>query len=135
MKIKSVTLNCFRGYEQPVRVEMEDLCVLVGRNDIGKSTVLEALDIFFNDGKGCIKLDKDDINKKRLLSGDDCVEIAVEFCELPEKIVLDTTNETSLSGEFLLTSTGTLHIIKRYQSAGKEKVFIKAKHPTNAGCQ
>jgi predicted ATP-dependent endonuclease of OLD family len=64
MKLKSVTLKCFRGYSEPVKVEINDLCVLVGKNDIGKSTILEALDIFFNDGKGCVKIDKDDINKQ-----------------------------------------------------------------------
>ena len=96
MKIKSVRVNRFRGYDEPVRVEIDDLCVLVGRNDIGKSTLLEALDIFFNEGKGCVKLDKDDINKKCLAAGEDCVEIEVEFTELPKKILIDAANETTL---------------------------------------
>lgn len=103
MKIKSVIVNRFRGYEKPVRVEIEDLCVLVGRNDIGKSTLLEALDIFFNEGKGCVKLDRDDINKTCLSNGEDCVEIEVEFTDLPPGIVIDSTNETTLQDEFLLT--------------------------------
>ncbi|WP_053012830.1 AAA family ATPase [Xanthomonas vasicola] len=55
MKIKAVTVNRFRGYSEPVIVGLDDLSVLVGRNDIGKSTILEALDVFFNEGKGCIK--------------------------------------------------------------------------------
>lgn len=135
MKIKSVAVNRFRGYEQPVHVDLNDLCVLVGRNDIGKSTLLDALDIFFNEGKGCVKLDKDDINKKCLSNGEDCIEIEVEFTELPEKIVIDSTNQTTLKDEFLLTSTGTLHIIKRYPNAGKEKVFIRAHHPVNSSCK
>lgn len=83
MKIKSVTLICFRGYAEPVKVEVDNLCVLVGKNDIGKSTILEALDIFFNEGKGCVKLDKDDINKNCVANGNDCIEIAVEFTDLP----------------------------------------------------
>lgn len=135
MKIKSVIVNRFRGYEKPVRVEIEDLCVLVGRNDIGKSTLLEALDIFFNEGKGCVKLDRDDINKTCLSNGEDCVEIEVEFTDLPPGIVIDSTNETTLQDEFLLTSGDTLHIIKRYPNAGKEKVFIRANHPVNTECK
>jgi len=63
MKIKAVTVNRFRSYSSPVTVQFDDLLVIVGRNDIGKSTNLEALDIFFNEGKGCVKIDKDDINK------------------------------------------------------------------------
>src|SRR5690606_39416055 len=96
MKIKAVTVNRFRSYSNPITVEVDDLLVLVGRNDIGKSTILEALDIFFNEGKGCVKIDKDDINKECLSNEDDCIEIAVEFSDLPPKIIIDATNETTL---------------------------------------
>lgn len=135
MRIKSVAVNRFRGYERPVRIEIENLCVLVGRNDIGKSTILEALDIFFNEGKGCVKIDKEDINKQCLASGQDCIEIEVEFAHLPPSIVIDSTNETTLQDEYLLSREGTLRVIKRYPAAGKEKIFIKALHPTSAGCR
>ena len=134
MKIKSVTVNCFRGYVHPIKVEIDDLLVLVGKNDIGKSTILEALDIFFNEGKGCVKIDKDDINKECLANGNDCIEISVEFSDLPKKIIIDTTNETTLKNEFLLTASSTLQVVKRYPNAGKEKVFIFARHPVNAQC-
>ena len=135
MKIKSVYVNCFRGYETPVRVEMHDLCVLVGQNDKGKSTLLEALDIFFNDGKGSVKLDKNDINKNCLANGNDCIEIEVEFSELPSSILIDSTNHTTLKNEYLLTSEDTLKITKRYPAAGKERVYIIANHPTNLLCK
>ena len=58
MKIKSITLKNFRSYSGETTVSFEDLTAFVGRNDIGKSTILEALDIFFYDGKGIIKLEK-----------------------------------------------------------------------------
>lgn len=135
MRIKSVIVNRFRGYDKPVRIEVNDLCVLVGRNDIGKSTILEALDIFFNEGKGCVKLDKEDINKRCLANGDDCIEIEVEFDELPPKIVIDSSNETTLQDEYLLSPDGTLRIIKRFPAAGREKVFIRAQHPVNPRCK
>ena len=135
MKIKSVAVNRFRGYSQRVHLEMEDLRVLVGKNDIGKSTVLEALDLFFNEGKGCVKIDKEDLNKTCLTQGEDCIEIEVEFTELPSTIVIDTTNQTTLQDEYLLTTSGTLHIVKKYPGAGKEKVFIRANHPTNQECK
>lgn len=134
MKIKSVGIKGFRGYSNHIKLEFSDLLVLVGKNDIGKSTILEALDIFFNEGKGSVKLDKDDINKKNLAAGDDSIEISVEFDELPNSIVIDSTNETKLVDEFLLTEDGTLQVIKRYPNAGKEKVYIQALHPTAAGC-
>lgn len=134
MKIKAVSVNRFRGYSTPVKVEVDDLLVLVGRNDIGKSTLLEALDIFFNEGKGCVKIDKHDINKDSLSQGQDCIEIGVEFTDLPEKIIIDSANETTLQDEFLLSSQGTLHVIKKYPNAGKEKIYIRAEHPINPEC-
>lgn len=135
MKIKSISVTCFRGYAETISVDIDDLCVLVGKNDIGKSTFLEALDIFFNEGKGCIKIDKDDINKTALAAGNNCIEIAVEFDSLPAAILIDATNETTLTDEYLLSDTGTLKIIKRYPNAGKEKVYINAMHPTNERCK
>ncbi|OQW38831.1 MAG: ATP/GTP-binding protein [Proteobacteria bacterium SG_bin4] len=135
MKIKSISINRFRGYANPVSVEMDDLLVLVGKNDIGKSTILEALDFFFNEGKGSIKIDKDDINKKCLREGQDCIEIAVEFTNFPASIVIDASNETTLANEYLLTKNGTLQVVKHYPNAGKEKVFIRALHPTNPKCK
>lgn len=132
MKIK---IKNFRSYKDEVEIEFGDLTAFVGKNDIGKSTVLEALDIFFNEGKGVIKLDKDDINKQALAEGDNEIIIAVCFEELPTTIVIDTTNETTLQAEYLLNSNGQLEIIKKYPSAGKEKIFVKANHPTNASCK
>jgi predicted ATP-dependent endonuclease of OLD family len=135
MRLKSVGIRGFRGYSEPVEIEVADLLVLVGKNDIGKSTILEALDIFFNEGKGAIKLDKDDINKANLASGNDTIEIWVEFDALPASIVIDASNETTLVDEYLVTATGTLRVIKRYPNAGKEKIFIRANHPTADGCE
>lgn len=134
MKIKAVTVNRFRGYAEPVVVELDDLSVLVGRNDIGKSTILEALDVFFNEGKGCIKIDKEDINKSCLARGEDQIEVGVEFAELPAEIVIDSTNRTTLASEYLTTANGTLHVVKRFSPSGKERVFIRASHPTADGC-
>lgn len=45
MRLKSFSLKNFRGYRNEVRINMSDLTVFVGRNDIGKSTILEALDM------------------------------------------------------------------------------------------
>lgn len=134
MLIKSVTLKNFRGYRSETTVLFSNLTTFVGRNDIGKSTILEALDIFFNEGKGCISLDKEDINKRASSEGDDEIIIAVEFFKLPDSLVIDDSNRTTLAAEYLLTESNTLKIVKRYPKAGREKVYIRAKHPTNAVC-
>ena len=89
MKIDSVKIKNFRGYADETQILFNDLTVFVGKNDIGKSTILEALDIFFNDGKGVTKIDKSDVNVKLNNEGNQDIEITVIFSELPEKIVID----------------------------------------------
>lgn len=131
MKILKVKLENFRSYEKETEINFSDLSVFVGKNDIGKSTILEALDIFFNENDGIIKMDKDDINKK---SPDEDIKISVVFTDFPEELTIDTTNPTKLNSEYLLNSEGYLEIVKKYPKAGKEKVFIKANHPTNDSC-
>ncbi|MCG7280849.1 ATP-binding protein [Chryseobacterium taklimakanense] len=134
MKLKSVKLKNFRSYKKETTINVDDLTVFVGKNDIGKSTVLEALDIFFNEGKGVIKLDKEDINKGSLAEGDTDIFITAVFTDLPTKIILDATNETTFEDEFLLNDDNCLEITKRYPNAGTAKVFVKAKHPKNPNC-
>jgi predicted ATP-dependent endonuclease of OLD family len=135
MKIKTIKIKNFRSYKDEVEIEFGDLTAFVGKNDIGKSTVLEALDIFFNDGKGVIKLDKDDVNKQALSAGDTETVISVCFEELPTSIVIDSTNQTTLQDEYLLNSNNQLEIVKKYSNGGKEKVFVNANHPTGNNCK
>lgn len=59
MKIETLRIKNFRGYCGETTISFEDLTAFVGKNDMGKSSILEALDVFFNDSKGVIKLDKD----------------------------------------------------------------------------
>ena len=134
MKISQVRISNFRGYKDETTIDFNDLTVFVGKNDVGKSTVLEVLDVFFNEGKGVIKLDKEDINKQGLAEGNKDICIAVVFDDLPASLVIDSTNETTLQDEYLLSSDEKLEIVKTYPNAGKEKVSVKASHPTNPGC-
>jgi predicted ATP-dependent endonuclease of OLD family len=135
MKVKKIKLKNFRCYNDLVEIELGDLTAFVGKNDIGKSTVLEALDIFFNESKGVIKLDKEDINKHALATEDTEIVIALSFEDLPATIVIDSSNQTTLQSEYLLNTENQLEIIKKYPNAGKEKVFVKALHPTNSNCK
>ena len=134
MQIKSLTLQNFRRYSNAVTIEFENLTAFVGKNDVGKSSILEALDIFFNDGRGCIKLDKDDINKIEASCGNNEISIAVCFENLPDTVVIDATNETTLESEYLLNESRQLEIVKKYPNAGSAKVYIRAYHPTNPNC-
>ena len=41
MKIESLTLKNFRGYSGETTINFENLTAFVGKNDIGKSSILE----------------------------------------------------------------------------------------------
>ena len=68
MRLKSIKLTNFRGYRETTVIPIESsMTGIVGRNDFGKSTILEALAIFFEtDGA---KADKSDMNCFRLAEG------------------------------------------------------------------
>lgn len=134
MRIEKLTISNFRSYKDEITIEFNGLNVFVGKNDIGKSTILEALDIFLNDNKGIIKIDKEDINKQAKEDGNTEIKIGVVFGGLPETLTIDATNPTTLESEYLLNRDGKLEIIKKYANAGKEKVFVNAYHPTNPAC-
>lgn len=131
MKLTKIKLINFRGYKASTEIVFNDLTVFVGRNDVGKSTILEALDLFFNDGKGVIKFDKGDINV-----ASDSKEYMIEatFTELPEKIIVDSTYQTTLKGEYLLNEQEELEIVKKFNGSKCSGTFIRAYHPTNPDC-
>lgn len=134
MKLDKLILSNFRSYKDEIEIDFNDLNVFVGKNDIGKSTILEALDIFLNEGKGTIKIDKDDVNKQALEEGDTEIKIGAVFSDLPNELTIDATNPTTLNAEHLLNRDGKLEVLKKYPNAGRERVFVKAFHPTNDGC-
>ena len=132
MKISSVKLQNFRSYKNEVEIKFDDFTAIIGKNDAGKSTVLEALDIFFNDD-GAKIINKEDIN---IENKNDNTEIIISVCftDLPNSIVIDEHVSTTLQDEYLLNGNQELEIIKKYSNAGKPKVYIRANHPTNGNC-
>lgn len=132
MRIKTVYIENFRGYKNRVDIDFETLTTFVGRNDAGKSTVLEALDIFFNEGKNIIKIEKDDA----CIYGDsDVFTIGVCFDNYPSKIIVDSTVETSLEEEFLLNNESMLEIKKQFKNGKKTGTFIVANYPVSSELQ
>lgn len=135
MKISRLVVENFRGYKEKTTIKFDNLTAFIGKNDVGKSTILEALDIFFNDGNGTIKIDKDDINKNGLSEGNNTFIIAVSFIDLPKQIIIDENNLTNLTEEYLLNENNELEIIKEYTGSSKgTKIYINANHPTQNIC-
>lgn len=118
MKIKTVILKNFRRYKDEVRIPFSNLTVFVGKNDIGKTSILEALDIFFNGSKANEKISIDDLNIDAKNNDNKEILIGVEFSELPKNLVIDSSYNTTLEDEYLLNENSNLEILK----------FTKVKH-------
>jgi putative ATP-dependent endonuclease of the OLD family len=130
MKIRSLSLKNFRAYKDVKVIFDENMNVIIGKNDIGKSTILESLDIFF--GQEVIKIDITDWNKEKESNK---IIIGVEFLiEDDFKIIIDTSNPTNLKDEFLINNNGYFEVIKEFEikdnKLSKEKVFINANYPS-----
>ena len=72
MKLNSVKIRNFRGYKDEVLIKMDKLTTIVGKNDAGKSTILEALEIFFNNK--IVVCEREDLSVNHD-SGDELIEI------------------------------------------------------------
>ena len=114
MKLVKVSLLNFRGYKEAVSLNFDQLTTLIGKNDVGKSTFLEALEIFFNNKM--IKAENEDLNVD---AEEDFFEITCEFTDLPTEIIIDINNPTTLAAEYLLNMDNNLEITKRYRVQGK----------------
>lgn len=128
MKLKQLKLSNFRCYKDETIVDLDDLVVLVGRNDAGKSSLFDALDIFFENKSAP---DKEDLC---VYAESSVVRISCVFTDVPSQVVIDAQHTTELANEFLLNEDGNLEIIKEYNcSILKPKlstVYAKALHPT-----
>lgn len=132
MRLKTVKLTHFRGYRTTTVIPVDAAMTgIVGRNDYGKSTILEALAIFFDSAD--IKPDKSDMNCFSLTEGHDQFEIACEFDDIPEALVLDENAQTSLSQEYLLNADGALEVVKTFKaSTGRQDgTAIRCQHPAD----
>ena len=129
MRISSVLIENFRGYLDSTPLSVGAFTSIVGRNDVGKSTLLEALEIFFNGGKP----DADDAHI-RARGQPTCISCLFE--DLPAEVVLDARAPTTLADEYLLNADGVLEIVKEYDLGASRitaKVFARANHPTAEG--
>lgn len=128
MRLKRVTIKNFRGYadEQTLDIE-DDITALVGKNDAGKSSIMEALSIFFGNSSP----EADDLNID--CEDDKKIYISCAFGDLPEHITVDSTADTSLKDEYMLNKDGLLEILKIFNCGATVKdpdIYIRAQHPT-----
>lgn len=130
MRLARVRLRNFRCYQEEIAIDINDITALIGQNDSGKSALLDALSIFFEEAK----LDKDDAS----IHGDRRdVRIICEFDDLPDEVIIDAQNRTSLADEHLLNAAGRLEVHRVFdgsRAVPKETVvYAGSSHPAADG--
>nr|WP_279589972.1 AAA family ATPase [Frigoribacterium faeni] len=99
----SVSLSGFRGYRSEIVVAIDaETTTVIGRNDAGKSSLFEALDIFF----GGSKLELSDFT----VDSTEPVVISCTFADLPSSVVIDSDRSTTFAAEYLLTNQDQLSL-------------------------
>lgn len=115
MNLISVKLNNFRGYKDIELDLTENLHMIVGMNDIGKSSILEALDIFFNESNAQSKISPGDLSVYCRALENKTISISCEFSIEPEeKVIIDSTKQVSPKDEMILNAKGNLEIKKTW---------------------
>lgn len=130
MILETVKIKNFRGYRTETIVPISKLTAFIGKNDAGKSTILEALEIFFNNS--LVNCEKDDLN---INADDNKIEITCVFSDFPAELIIDAANPTTLEAEYLLNKQNKLEIKKVFAATAakpKEKVYIICNHPSIA---
>lgn len=128
MKLKTVKFKNFRSYRDEVTINIDNLTAFVGQNDTGKSTILEALEIFFNNE--AIKIESADAS----MSGNPTdVRITCIFSDLPPTLTIDSRASTTLADEYLLNVDGDLEATKIFNCSLKtpaSQIYLNANYPT-----
>lgn len=127
MKLEKLIIENFRGYQGRTEIVLDELTALIGRNDVGKTTVLDALGVFLGH-----KLCKYDVSDKCVYSEDnDDVKIGCVFSGVPENMVIDATSETTLNDEYLLNEDGLLELHKIFKKGkGTGAIHAYCNHPS-----
>lgn len=129
MKLKSLKIKNFRTYSGEHTINFDDnFTAFIGKNDAGKSTIFDALDIFF----GNIKPDLKDLSVD---ASERSMEFTCEFLDFPEEIEIDASAKTNLTDEYLVSTDNTLELKKVYECTektvpSKPDIYIVAMYPT-----
>ncbi|MCB2170986.1 MAG: AAA family ATPase [Deltaproteobacteria bacterium] len=129
MRLKSLILENFRGYQEESIINFDQsLTGITGKNDSGKSSILEALEIFFNNDT--VKIDSGDLNVK---ATNNLITIGCIFDCLPEEVIVDEDVPTTFQNEYLTNKNNDLEIRKVYKALAKvaaPSIYLRAFHPT-----
>ena len=129
MILSHLHINNLYGVSEEVDIPINSFNVMVGRNDVGKSTVLKALDLFLNN-----KTPSSDASNLGTQNSIFTIDLIFEPDE--REIVIDEAIPTTFKKEELLNIDGKL-IIRKEWDVSKSKptavTYIQTKYKQNTG--
>lgn len=129
LKLVGVKLRNFRAYKEETYIDFGNFTTFVGKNDAGKSTILEALEIFFNNK--IVVCEREDLSVNHD-DEDQLIEITCLFQPFVGSLTIDTSSETTLESEYLLNDKKLLEIKKVFKATAtkpKHSTYIVCNHP------
>ncbi len=123
MKIKRITIENYKGISIPVTLELGDFSCIVGRNDVGKSTLLKAIDAFLNDNAPTF-------DDKNIYTSSNCISIELQFDFGCREVTIDDAIPVTFEEEELVSSENLVCIKKVWDistKTSKPKIFILRK--------
>ncbi|MDP2753525.1 MAG: AAA family ATPase, partial [Nitrospirota bacterium] len=118
MKINKIAIKGFRAFKDMEEISLGPFTTVIGKNDAGKSSILHALDIFFDNRSP----DDGDFNRDQ--ESEASIIIQVSFSDLTASIQLEEGIDTNLETENLLDQQRNLTITKTYTRKNPKKPKI-----------
>ena len=116
MFIEKIILKNFRGYKIAELSDLSEFNAFVGKNDSGKSTILEAIAVFL---KLNYKADKEDF----YLQNPDEMFVQLNFREFPEILKINDI-DYNLTEVGYIHSDGSLKIRRKFNEIGDKGAFL-----------
>ena len=119
MRVARIAISGYRAFKDRTEIAVGPFSTFVGKNDVGKSSVLYALKAFFEG-----TLEETDFNADAVVDAPAVIEVS--FSGLPEQVELEDGVETTLNQENLLDTEGHLTVTKKYsrKTPKKPKSFL-----------
>lgn len=129
MHLIKTKIKNFRSYKE-AEIELSQISVIIGRNDVGKSTLLDALSIFFENEKpqendANVHLQTDEISITCFFQVDTQMPIQLDSGD-------SQNTQTTLQEEYLLNSDNLLQIQKIWKKGKLTNTYLIANYPKNS---
>lgn len=120
MRVARIALSEFGPYHHLEPIPLARLTTLIGKNDVGKSSIIRALELFFSDGG----IQPAQVHTPPSGAG---TFVQVSFTGLPPTLELESGVTSTFEEESLLDDNSELTVRKTYDSSNPKRVDVSLK--------